>query len=90
MRVLHVVQAYYPAIWRFLMADENVSERLVFWAMATRFLASTISDRTQAFMHTAGPFMPPGVENINGVMIHRFQVFNGLQTSRKIAGPRVA
>ena len=84
MRVLHAVQAYYPAIGGSEWLMKNVSERLVSRYGDEVSVFTTNAYRPEAFTHTAGPFMPPGVENINGVMIRRFQVFNGLQMFRRL------
>jgi glycosyltransferase involved in cell wall biosynthesis len=84
MRVLHAVQAYYPAIGGSEWLMKNVSERLVSRYGDEVSVLTTNAYRPEAFTHTAGPFMPPGVENINGVMIRRFQVFNGLQMFRRL------
>jgi glycosyltransferase involved in cell wall biosynthesis len=84
MRILHVVQAYYPAIGGSEWLTKNVSERLVSRYGDEVTVFTTNAYRPEAFTHTAGPFMPPGVENINGVIIRRFKVFNGLQMVRRL------
>ena len=84
MKILHVVQAYHPAIGGSEWLTRNLSEQL-----ATRYgdqvtVFTTNAYKPEAFWRTRGPFMPPGVETINGVKVRRFKVFNGLQLLRRL------
>lgn len=84
MKILHVVQAYHPAIGGSEWLTKNFSEQLVsrYGDQVTVF--TTNAYKPEAFWRTRGPFMPPGTEQINGVTVRRFKVFNGLQLLRRL------
>ena len=84
MKILHVVQAYHPAIGGSEWLTRNFSEHLVsrYGDEVTVFTSNAY--KTEAFWRTKGPLMPPGVEQINGVTVRRFKVFNGLQLLRRL------
>mgnify|MGYP000431803874 CR=1 FL=1 len=84
MRILHIVQAYYPAIGGSEWLTKNLSESLVknYGDEVTVF--TTNAYKTEVFWRGQGPFMPAGVERINGVNVRRFPVFSGLQRIREL------
>ena len=84
MKILHVVQAYHPAIGGSEWLTKNFSEQLTsrYGDEVTVFTSNAY--KPEAFWRTMGPFMPPGVETINGVTVRRFKVFNGLQLLRRL------
>jgi glycosyltransferase involved in cell wall biosynthesis len=84
MKILHVVQAYYPAIGGSEWLIKNLSEYLVSGYRDDVTVFTTNAYKPEAFWRTKGPFMAPGMEVINGVRVRRFKVFNGLQVLRKL------
>ncbi len=84
MRILHVVQAYHPAIGGSEWLTKNFSEHLVSGYGDEVTVFTTNAYKTEAFWRTQGPFMPHGVERINGVTVRRFKVFNGFQLLRRL------
>jgi glycosyltransferase involved in cell wall biosynthesis len=84
MKILHVVQAYHPAIGGSEWLAKNLSEQ-----MASRYgddvtVFTSNAYKPEAFWRTQGPLMPPGIETINGVTVRRFKIFNGLQLARRL------
>ena len=77
MKILHVVQAYHPAIGGSEWLTKNFSEHLVsrYGDQVTVFTTNVY--KPEAFWRTKGPLMPPGEEVINGVTVRRFKIFNG-------------
>ncbi len=84
MKILHVVQAYHPAVGGSEWLTRNFSEQLVSRYDDEVTVFTSNAYKPEAFAHTKGPFMPPGIEKINGVTVRRFQVFNGLQLIRRV------
>lgn len=84
MRILHVVQAYHPAIGGSEWLTRNFSEHLVSCYGDEVTVFTTNAYKPEAFWRTKGPFMPPGTEKINGVTVRRFKIFNGLQLPRRL------
>jgi glycosyltransferase involved in cell wall biosynthesis len=84
MKILHLVQAYHPAIGGSEWLTQNISERLVseYGDAVTVFTSNAY--KPEAFWRTKGPLMPPGTENIRGVRVRRFKIFNGLQLIREL------
>jgi len=84
MKILHVVQAYHPAIGGSEWLTKNFSEHLVsrYGDQVTVFTTNVY--KPEAFWRTKGPLMPPGEEVINGVTVRRFKIFNGLQLLRRL------
>jgi glycosyltransferase involved in cell wall biosynthesis len=84
MKILHVVQAYHPAIGGSEWLTRNLSEQ-----MASRYgdevtVFTSNAYKPEAFWRTRGPLMPPGIETINGVTVRRFRIFNGLRLARRL------
>ena len=84
MKILHAVQAYHPAIGGSEWLTRNLSEQLVARYGDEVTVFTTNVYKPEAFWRTKGPLMPSGVEEINGVTVHRFEVFNGLQLLRRL------
>ena len=84
MNVLHVVQAYHPAIGGSEWLTRNFSEQLASRHGDQVTVFTSNAYKPEAFWRTKGPIMPPGVEVINGVTVRRFKVFNGLQLLRRL------
>ena len=84
MKILHVVQAYDPAIGGSEWLTKNLSEQMVsrYGDDVTVFTSNAY--KPEAFWRTKGPLMPPGVETINGVTVRRFDIFNRLQLVRRL------
>jgi glycosyltransferase involved in cell wall biosynthesis len=84
MKILHVVQAYHPAIGGSEWLTKNLSEQ-----MASRYgdevtVFTSNAHKPESFWRTRGPLMPPGIETINGVTVRRFKIFNGLRLARRL------
>jgi len=90
MKILHVVQAYHPAIGGSEWLTRNLSEHLVSRYGDDVTVFTTNAYNTETFWGTKGPFMPAGIEKVGGVTVRRFKVFNGLQLLRRLlaAGSR--
>ena len=84
MKILHVVQAYHPAIGGSEWLTKNLSEHLVSRYGDEVTVFTTNAYKPEVFWRTKGPLMPPGVEKINGVTVRRFRVLNGLQLLRML------
>jgi glycosyltransferase involved in cell wall biosynthesis len=84
MKILHVVQAYHPAVGGSEWLTRNLSEHLVSRYGDEVTVFTTNAYKPEAFWRTKGPFMSPGIESINGVTVRRFKVFNGLQLVRRL------
>lgn len=84
MKILHVVQAYHPAIGGSEWLMRNFSEHLVSRYGDEVTVFTTNAYKPEVFWRTKGPFMAPGIEKINGVTVRRFRVFNGLQLLRRL------
>ncbi len=84
MKILHVVQAYHPAMGGSEWLIKNFSEHLVSDHDDKVTVFTTTAYKPEAFWRTKGPLMDPGIEQINGVVVRRFQIFNGLQLVRRL------
>jgi glycosyltransferase involved in cell wall biosynthesis len=84
MKILHVVQAYHPAIGGSEWLIKNFSERLIAGYGDDVAVFTSNVYKPEAFWRTRGPLMPPGIEEINEVVVRRFKVFNGLQLLRSL------
>ena len=84
MNILHLVQAYHPAIGGSEWLTKNLAEQLAsrYGDRVTVFTSNAY--KTESFWRGKGPFMPAGSEKINGVTVRRFPVFNRLQFVREL------
>lgn len=78
MKILHLVQGYHPAIGGTEFLIKNISEKLVssFGDEVTVF--TTNAYNCEGFVVPSSKLMRPGEEEINGVKVKRFPVFNRL------------
>ncbi len=84
MKILHVVQAYDPAIGGSEWLTKNLSEQMVSRHGDEVTVFTSNAYKPEAFWRTKGPLMSPGIETINGVTVRRFKIFNGLQLARRL------
>jgi glycosyltransferase involved in cell wall biosynthesis len=84
MKILHVVQAYHPAIGGCEWLTRKLSELLVSRYSDDVVVFTSNALKPEAFWKTRGPLLPPGMETINGVTVRRFKVFNGLRLPRRL------
>lgn len=78
MRVLHVVQGYYPAIGGTERVIQRVSEELAARYGDAVTVYTTVAYNNEFFRHSNQPRLPAGTEIINGVTVRRFPVWNHL------------
>jgi len=76
MRVLHVVHAYPPSIGGSQWLMKNLSEQLVSRYGDEVTVFTTTAYNLELFWRSDVPAMPAGTEEINGVTVRRFPVFN--------------
>lgn len=78
MKILHIVQGYYPAIGGSEFLIKNLSEKLVslFGDDVTVFTTNALN--CEGFVLPSAELLPPGEEVINSVKVRRFPVFNRL------------
>ncbi|MBN1953797.1 MAG: glycosyltransferase family 4 protein [Anaerolineae bacterium] len=78
MKVLHVVHSYAPAIGGTQLMVQRVSERLAADYGDQVTVMTTVAYGNDYFWDPRQPAMAPGVEEIDGVTVRRFPVFNRL------------
>jgi len=85
MKILHVVHGYPPSMGGSQWLVQRLSEQLVtrYGDQVTVF--TTTACNIEMFWNPREPALPAGTEVINGVTVHRFPVFNRLNTLRRIA-----
>jgi len=84
MRILHVVQGYFPAIGGTERLIQKVSEQLVARYQDEVTVYTTTAYNCELFCRRDQPELPSGTEIINGVTIHRFPVFNRFNRLRRL------
>lgn len=84
MKILHVVQAYHPAIGGSEWLVKNISERLVHQYGDDVTVFTPAVTKPIYFWKNEGEVLPPGTETINGVTVKRFKVFAGLKLPRML------
>jgi len=77
-KILHVVHGYAPAVGGTQWMVQNISERLVADYGDAVTVFTTVAYNNAYFWDRRQPAMQPGVEQINGVTVRRFPVFNRL------------
>ena len=85
MRILHVVQGYTPAIGGTERLVQKVSEKLVERHSDDVTVFTTTAYNCELFWRRDQPQLPVGVEQINGVTVRRFPVFNRFNKLRYLA-----
>lgn len=76
MKVLHVVHGYWPATGGSQWFVKNLSEHLVAGYGDEVTVFTTTAYSNHLFWRRDQPEMPAGIEQINGVTVRRFSVFN--------------
>lgn len=84
MRILHVVQGYFPAIGGVERLIQKVSEQLVARYQDEVTVYTTTAYNCELFCRRDQPELPSGTEKINGVTIRRFPVFNRFNRMRRL------
>ena len=84
MKILHVVQGYTPAIGGTERLIQKVSENLVARHGDEVTVYTTNAYNCELFWRSDQPQLPVGVEQINGVTVRRFPVFNRLNEMRRL------
>lgn len=84
MKILHVVQAYHPAIGGSEWLTKNLSEQMALRHGDDVTVFTSNAYKPEAFWRTRGPLMSPGFDEVNGVNVRRFKIFNGLQLARRL------
>jgi glycosyltransferase involved in cell wall biosynthesis len=83
MKVLHVVQGYYPAIGGTERLIQLVSEKLVANHGDDVTVFTTPAYNCELFYRSDQPSLPVGEETIKGVKVRRFPVFNRYNKLRR-------
>ena len=89
MRVLYVVHAYHPSIGGVQWLIQNLAERMVADAGDEVTVFTTTAYNGHLFTDPSQPSMSTGVEEINGVTVRRFPVFNRFPRLR-LASARIS
>jgi glycosyltransferase involved in cell wall biosynthesis len=84
MRILHVVHGYPPSSGGSQWLVKNLSERLVSRYADQVTVFTTVAHHMEHFWRSGGPTMPAGTEEVNGVTVRRFAVFNRLNVLRML------
>jgi glycosyltransferase involved in cell wall biosynthesis len=84
MRILHVVHGYPPSMGGSQWLTKNLSEQLVSRYRDAVTVFTTVAYNTEYFWRSNEPAMPAGTEEINGVTVRRFAVFNRLNVLRML------
>lgn len=83
MKILHVVQGYTPAMGGTELLIQKISERLVErYGDEVTVFTTNAAKNCSVFWLQSEPTLPVGTEQINGVTIRRFPVFNRLGGTR--------
>jgi len=84
MRALHVVHGYPPSVGGCQWLTKNLSEQFVSRYHDKVTVFTTVAYHTEYFWRSDEPGMPAGVEEVNGVVVRRFAVFNRLNVLRML------
>jgi len=85
MRILHVVHGYPPSTGGAQWLAKNLSEQLVSRYHDEVTVFTTVASNLEHFWRSGVPALPAGTEEMNGVTVRRFPVFNRLNTLRWLA-----
>ncbi len=83
MKILHIVQGYFPAVGGTERLIQKVSENLVANHQDAVTVFTTTAYNLELFWRRDQPQLPPGIEMINGVTVRRFPVFNRFSGLRR-------
>lgn len=84
MKILHIVHGYFPSMGGAQWLVKNLSEQLVSRYRDKVIAFTTVAYNVEHFWRTGEPVMPAGIEEINGVTVRRFAVFNRLNSLRML------
>lgn len=84
MKILHIVQGYTPAIGGTERLIQKVSEKLVERHGDEVMVFTTTAYNCELFWRSDQPEMTAGSEQINGVTVRRFRVFNKFNELRRL------
>jgi glycosyltransferase involved in cell wall biosynthesis len=84
MKILHVIHGYPPSIGGAQWLVKNLSEQLVSRYGDEVTVFTTVACHMEHFWCSGEPAMPAGTEEIKGVTVHRFPVFNRLNVLRTL------
>ena len=84
MKILHVVHGYPPSMGGSQWLVKNLSEQLVSRHRDEVSVFTTVAYQMEHFWRSGGPAMPAGEEQIDGVTVRRFAVFNRLNLLRML------
>lgn len=84
MKILHVVQGYFPAIGGTERLIQKVSENLAGFHGDDVTVFTTTAYNLELFWRRDQPQLPAGAETINGVTVRRFPVFNRFNELRRL------
>jgi len=84
MKILHIVHGYPPSAGGAQWLTKNLSEVLVSRYHDEVTVFTTVASNLEHFWRSDVPAMPAGTEEINGVTVRRFAVFNRLNTLRML------
>jgi glycosyltransferase involved in cell wall biosynthesis len=85
MKILHVVHGYPPSTGGVQWLVKNLSEQLSQRHRDQVTVFTTVAYNMEYFWRSGERTMPVGTEEIDGVMVRRFAVFNRLNTLRMLA-----
>ncbi len=85
MKILHVVHAYPPSLGGVQALAANLSEQLVARYGDSVTVFTTVARNIDSFWGGPSELLPVGVEQINGVTVRRFGIFNRLNHLRWFA-----
>lgn len=82
MKLLHLVQCYYPALGGSEGLARHLSEQMVARYGDQVTVYTSANYNAESFWRGRWPVLPTGVEEINGVTVRRFRVYAGMQRVR--------
>ena len=85
MKILHVVHAYPPSLGGSQALTARLSEQLVARYGDSVTVFTTVARNIDSFWGGSSALLPAGVEQINGVTVRRFGIFNRLNRLRWFA-----
>ena len=84
MKILHVVHGYPPSMGGSQWLVKNLSEQFASRYGDAVTVFTTVAYSTEYFWRSGVPAMPARIEEINGVTVRRFAVFNRLNVLRML------
>jgi glycosyltransferase involved in cell wall biosynthesis len=84
MKILHVVHGYPPSMGGSQWLVKNLSEQFAARYEDAVTVFTTVAYNTEYFWRSGEPAMPARIEEINGVTVRRFAVFNRLNVLRML------